>query len=230
MFDEFLKNCRLEDEIKPSEKRVEKNIASLKSLIGREEKNVAKRKFRLKPLIITAVIAIFSGVSLLSVSAAIQENTFNFTIGGSEVEGNFNDYVDSKGYRRVSFEAVLPIDAENYAIIYDVDAPQGENVRVITDDTDTDFMERLRHYIMESRQNSNFEDVQAEDFGLVFKNSEYCLFSWKFGSSGGSGGFGGKFMDTEIIKPNGFHEEFDYDYENGTKKLKQSFFYYVGKD
>lgn len=146
MFDDFLNNCQPEDEINPSEERIEKNIASVKSLIEKEEKDVTKRRFGLKPLIIAAAIAILSGVSLLSVSAAIQETTINFFMGGKEIEGEYYDYVDSKGFRHVTFGAVLPIDAENFAVVYDVDAPQGENVRVITEEADPDFIGKIRQF------------------------------------------------------------------------------------
>ena len=238
MFDEFLKNCKPEDEILPSEARVEKNLASLRSLIEKEEKQVPKRKLGIKPLIIAAAAAILSGVSLLSVSAAIQKTTINFIMGGSEIEGEYYDYVDSEGYRQMSFEAVLPLDEHNYAIIFDVDAPRGENVRVITDETDPDFMERLRSFI-EARHNSpktEPSDPDPKDFGLVLKNSELCKYEWSKNSNGlvGSGGgvLLGEFDRISIAsgKPSGYGEHFTYDHENNTTTLQINFYYYVGKE
>ena len=239
MFDDFLKNCPMEDEIKPSKKRVRKNIAALSSLIETEEKNVTKRKFRLKPLIIAAVIAILSGVSLLSASAAIQANIVNFFMGGEELEGEYSDYVDGKGYRHITFSAVLPMDEENYAIIYDVEAPQGENVRVITDETDPQFMERLHQFI--KARHSYWSDPDGieplpEDFGVHFKDSELCKYEWSEWSGGynfgGGGRLGGEFSYTgaALGKPAGYEERYDYDNENNTKTLTVTFYYYVNKE
>ena len=233
MFEDFLKNCPMEDEIKPSKKRVRKNIAALSSLIETEEKNVTKRKFRLKPLIIAAVIAILSGVSLLSASAAIQANIVNFFMGGEELEGEYSDYVDGKGYRHITFSAVLPMDEENYAIIYDVEAPQGENVRVITDETDPGFMERLRRwrsYLYSPEVNAI--ECEPDDFGLVLKESELCEYELTERTDGyvhgGGGMFGGEFR--ALRKDSEITERYRYDYENNTKTLTVTFYYYVGKE
>ena len=239
MFDDFLKNCPMEDEIKPSDKRIEKNIAALASLIGQEEKSVTKRKFRLKPLIIAAVIAILSGVSLLSASAAIQANIVNFYMGGEELEGEYSDYVDGKGFRHITFSAVLPMDEENYAVIFDVDAPQGENVRVITEETDPDFMRRLRMYneaVHNHWRGLNSIEPKPEDFGLGLKDSELCTYEWAAYSDGfkdgGGGVLGKKFSYTGAAsgKSSGYEERYDYDNENNKKTLTVSFYYYVGKE
>lgn len=244
MFDDFLRNFRPEDEMKPSEKRVEKNIASLKALIGKEEKNVTKRKFRFKPLIVAAVIAIFSGVSLLSASAAIQTYTVDLFMGGREIEGEYSDYVDGKGFRHITFSAVLPMDEENYAIIYDIDAPEGENVRVLTDEQYRDLMEKIRMY--HEANNDHFREygdhpcqhdgIAFEDFGIVLKDSEYCSYEWMERTDeyvqGGGGGFGGEFLHTgaALKGPSENREHYDYDYENNTKTLTMTFYYYVGKE
>lgn len=69
MFDEFLKDCPMNDEIKPSKKRVKKNIAALRSLIETEESTMTKRKFRLKPLIIA--VAVIAGLSVITGAVSI---------------------------------------------------------------------------------------------------------------------------------------------------------------
>lgn len=247
MFEDFLKNCSMEDEIKPSKKRVRKNIAALDSLIETEEKNVTKRKFRLKPLIIAAVIAILSGVSLLSACAAIQETAvrFSFSMGGEEMEGGYSDYVDSRGYRHITFSTVLPMDEENFAVIIDVDAPQGENVRVLTDEPYRDLMEKIRMY--HEANNDHFREygthpcqhdgISFEDFGIVLKDSEFCEYEWsertdEYVQSGG-GGFGGKVMRTgaaALKKSSSGGQYYDYDYENNTKTFTVKYNYYVGKE
>lgn len=227
MFDEFLKNCRMEDEIKPSKKRIGKNIAALRTLVETEENGLTKRKFSSKPLIIAAAIAIVSGVSLLSVSAAIMVTTVSFFMSGEELDGEYFDYVDSGGYRHISFRAVLPIDENNFAIIYDIDAPQGENMRVITDETDPDFMEKLRLYrnTVMGRQ-----EAGTDDFGLVFKDSELCSYRLADESGSFGGTRGGNFMHTVEGKASGYAEEYSYDDLNKTKTFKETFYYYVGKE
>ncbi|MCH5195875.1 MAG: hypothetical protein J1F28_04130 [Oscillospiraceae bacterium] len=159
MFDELLRKYPPKDVIKPSKKCFEKNIAAVLSLIETEENAMTKRKFRLKPLIIAAVITILSLVSLFAVDAAMQGAVVKFFMGGEEIEGEYYDYVDSRGFRHIAFGAVLPIYETNFAIIYDVDAPMGENVRVITDETDPDFMDRLRQ--LKEAQEQYWDDLKA---------------------------------------------------------------------
>lgn len=224
MFDDFLKNCKMEDEINPSEERVEKNFASVMSLIEEEENNMTKPKFRLKPFIIAAFSAIFSVISLFAVIAATESAVLKFFLGEREIEGNYDDYVDRDGYRHITFTAELPIEEGTFAIIYDVDAPRGENVRVITNETDPDFMERIRLY--------REVNVEPENFGLVFKSSELCIYSWAESlSSSGVSFLGGDFTKEGAAfgKPSGYSEEYHYDYENGIKIIKETLYYYVGK-
>ncbi len=272
------------DKIKPSKKRVKKNVAALTSLIGTEESSMTKRKFRLKPLVISAAVVIISTVSLFTVNAATKGAIVNFIMGGEEIEGEYYDYVDKDGFRRVSFGAVMPLYEEKFAIIYDVDAPQGENVRVLAPETDPEFFENLGLYLEaqdkaiekskavwakirawkgEIEKNGDAMDAakqeaieagiidpselpelpKPEDYGFVFKDSELC--SWSYGFidkddpshfSFHDGYFGGEFMRTGAAdgKPHGCGDEESggchYDYENGTKTYKGSFYYYVGKE
>lgn len=207
MFDEFLKNCPMDDKIMPSKKRVRKNAAAVKSLIEKEESSMTKRKFKLKPLIIAAAITIACAASLITVNAATNGAVVNFFLGGEKIEGDYDDYVDRNGYRHISFRATLPVYEENYAVIYDVDAPREEAVRVITDDTDHEFMEKLRQYrkamdnYFDARNawckehNITKKDIEdphfdfdgfdltypePEDFGAACKDNELCLFNLGF--------------------------------------------------
>ena len=254
MFDEFLKNCPMEDEIKPSKERVKNNIDALNSLIETEEGNMTKRGFRLKPLLIAAVMTVIS-LSLVTVSyAATQNSVIHFVMGGRMIEGEYYDYVDKDGFRHISFGAALPIDAEDFAVIYDVDAPKGENVRVITDETDPDFMEKLRLFkaadynVWKGARNAanktgpkseKYTPLKPENFGLVLKDSEICTF--QLYSKGNfeenfeyySRTLDGKFMHTGAAE--GMRSEFrreysNYDYVNRTKTFKITFYYYVGKE
>ncbi len=234
------------DKIKPSKKRVNKNVAALTSLIGTEEDIMTKRRFRLKPLIISAVIAAISMASLITVNAATKGAIVKFFMGGEEFEGECYDYVDEEGYRRMSFDAVLPVYEDSYAIIYDVDAPQGENVRVITEETDPAFMEKLHLYGEErakaseakrSEETGNYDDYLAspspdpEDFGITLKHSEYCVYNLKSGNKYYGGSVGGDFLKTgEDTVKNGLHIKEHTDYDNGTHTYHHTFYYYAGKE
>ncbi len=274
------------DKIKPSKKRVNKNIAALTSLIEEEECIMTKRKFRLKPLVISAAVVIVSMVSLFTVNAATKGAIVNFFMGGEEIEGEYYDYVDKDGFRCVSFGAVLPLYENKYAIIYDVDAPQGENVRMLTPESDPEFFENLGLYreaedksIEKSKAvwakirawKGKFDDrdsyvldavkqeaieagiidpselpekVEPEDYGLVFKDSEICFWTYGFTDKddlsnfdfGAGGTFGGEFMHTGAAKDkpagSGVKEpnERHFDYENGTQTINETFYYYVGKE
>ena len=247
MYDDYLKQFPPKDEIKPSKKRMKKDIAAVLSLIETEEKNVTKRKFRIKPLIIAAVIAILSGVSLLSASAAIQTYTVDFFMGGKELEGEYSDYVDSNGYRHITFSAVLPMDEENFAIICDVDAPQGENVRVLTGEPFNDLMEKLNMYYEANNEHwreygdhqCQHDGIAVEDF-VELKDSEFCEYKWTERTDeyvlSRTGIFGGKVSRTDAAMKKPSYDGidtgiyYDYDYENNTKTLTIKHNYYVGNE
>lgn len=243
MFDEFLKNCPMDDAIKPSRKRVGKNIAAVKLLVEKEESSMTKRRLRLKPLIIAAAIMLASAASLLTANAATKGAIFNFFLGGKNIEGECDDYVDSKGYRHITYEATLPIYATNFAVIYDIDAPSDKAMRVITDETDREFMDKIRRYLESVYQKSDYQTGEPEDFGLVFKESEICIYHVGYLSSdngfySSDGMLGGDFMHTGAAygHPSGFGiDEKDieggefYDWETETKTWRETFYYYVGK-
>ena len=159
MFDEFLKQYPPRNAIKPSKKRAKKDIAAVLSLIEKEECPMTKHKRRLKPLIITAAVIILMLASLFTVNAATEGGMVKFFMGGKEIGGDYIDYVDHKGYRHISFAATLPIYEENFAIIFDVDAPREEAVRVVTDETDPDLMGRIRQY--RDAEEKFFKDLKA---------------------------------------------------------------------
>lgn len=260
----------MEDEIKPSKKRVSNNIDSVRSLIKKEENSMTKRKLRFKPLIIAAIVVAVSALSLVTVNAAPKGIPVKFIMGGEEIEGEYIDYVDGDGFRRISFNAVVPLYEQKYAIICDVDAPQGENVRVITEETDPEFFENLRLYI-EAKDKAS-EEIKAlwrkikalkgeewdeteecvyvrediikeavqlgiidpseepqepkpEDFGLVFKDSEYCAYRYGDNSKTSyqprDGALGGEFMRNVPTKT---------ERVGGGSIFKHSFRYYVGKE
>lgn len=159
MFDDFLKQYPPMYAIKPSKKRAKKDISAVLSLIKKNECPMTKHKRRLKPLIITAVIIIFTLISLFTVNAATEGGVVKFFMGGREIEGDYDDYVDHEGFRHITFSAVLPIDADNFAVIYDVDKPWGENVRVITEEADPEFIGKIRQY--RDAEDKFFEDMKV---------------------------------------------------------------------
>ena len=159
MYDDYLKEFPMMYAITPSKARTRKNIAAVFSLIEKEESPMTKRKRRLKPLIIAAAVMIFMLALVVTVNAATEGGLVKFFMGGKEIGGDYSDYVDHKGYRHISFAATLPIYEENFAIIFDVDAPREEAVRVITDDTDREFMDRIRQY--RDAEEKFFKDLKA---------------------------------------------------------------------
>lgn len=229
---------------------------------------MVKRKLRSKTLLITAVVVIFVLASLVTANAATQGNVVKFFMGGKEVEGDYNDYVDSEGFRHVTFSAVIPIEADNFAVVYDVDKPWGGNVRVITEEVDPEFIQKIRQYRdasdeffkdlkvwyeenniakedmedPDSEFNKTYNSTEAvgrpcpepEDFGLVFKDSEFCSYRFANGSDRLGGFLGGNFMDTD--KPDGKPIKFgsggeiEYNLEAGTKTFKETICYYVGNE
>lgn len=208
-------------------------------LSARAESSVTKRKFRFKPLIIVAAVIITSVVSLLTVNAATQGAVVKFLMGGKEYSGDTYDYVDGDGFRHIGFEVKLPVYEENYAIIYDVDAPQRENVRVITYETDPELMSKIRAYADASFNGG----AEYEDFGIVLKNSELCEYSFgcltQENGRNQSGAFGGEFMRIGAAygRPAGSGSEngafYEWDFEKKVykdmKTLRKSIYYYVGK-
>ncbi len=250
MFEDFFEKCRPADEVKPSKKRVSKNIAAVRSLIDSETEGntMTKRKIRIKPLIIAAAAVAAMTATLFTVNAASGGNLVRFFIGGKEVEGGYRDYVDHDGYRHVMFDAVVPGSAENYAVVFDIDEPDYEKaVRVLTDESDPEFFEKLKTHHKENEQiMSEREALKAAgasedelpeylDLDITFKDSEYCAWEmkdeeWEPGKMHGfGGGMGGRFMNTGSAagKPSSsMHSE--HLNEDGTKTLHFELEYYVG--
>lgn len=199
----------------------------------------AKKRARLKPLMIAAAAVVASAATLFTVNASMEGNLVRFFVGGEEVEGSRRDYVDHDGYRHVSFEAVVPLEFNNYALIVDVDADNDEFVRVFTEDTDPEFLNKVRQYNNAAKLES---DCEPEDFGIVLTDSQELM--WEFFETevnsngvemcyGESGVYSGKFKyqtsphGTTYSSSKGQKDE---DYENNTKTLVLSYVFYVGKD
>lgn len=154
MFDDFLRNCPPEDEIKPSKKRVKKNIAAVRSLIETEDSTMMKRKFRLKPTIIV-VIAIIAGLSVITGAVSIiRQGGFLFDKGHMDGVDFFVMITENAGdapktIEKLCYDNNLPakyklydeyyvIDNEYYSMIY-YDSEAGSGILTIIQATKETF-------------------------------------------------------------------------------------------
>ena len=204
------------DKYEPSgaERLPKQRVKQIKAKVLKLAKRDAGAKhYRLKPVLIAAAIAGTAAASLVTVNAATDGALIKFVLGGEELCGYYNSYVDSEGYRHIKFSAEMPIDADNYAIITDVDAAS-DNVRVLTDIT--------------------LDEVES----MEFSDSEACWYSFTdvpmpLGGTEKDNAWGirgGEFMHIGAAKgmSSGEYEEFSYDYEKGVKYFKATIYYYVG--
>ncbi len=206
------------DKYEPSgaERLPKQRVKQIKSeVLKLAKRDAGAKRYRLKPVLIAAAIAGTAAASLVTVNAATDGALIKFVMGGEELCGYYNSYVDDEGYRRISFSAEMPIDADNYAIITDVDAASN-NVRVLTDIT--------------------LDEVES----MEFSDSETCYYSFTDVpmplENGGTaicnigGDCGGEFLRIGAAEgmPSGESKEFSYDYEKGVKYFKATLYYYVG--
>lgn len=163
-----------------------------KAAVEKTEIRAKKRKTRLKPLMIAAAAIVASTATLFTVNAATGGGLVKFLFNGEEYSGDTSDYVDENGFRHMTFDAVVPVEAESFAIIFDMDEPDREKaVRVLTDDNDPEFLDKLRTHnetnmqIFEERNALKETGVDSaelpdllgfEDFGIVLKDSEICIY------------------------------------------------------
>ena len=219
MFEDFLQSCPMQDEIFPTKKQIRKNISAVNKLISSENSGRRIKKFR--PLFIAA-IALISVLSVfITVSAVLKGEPINFLMGGKNVEGEFYDQINKEGYRNISFRAEIPIDANNFAVIFDIAAKEGENVKVITDETDLEFMNKLR------KRMNIIKDYKIDD-NIQLKDSELVAFELTRPGGSCGGTIGGEFFNSGAAY--GKHSKFveEYEYKETTKILKVTFSYYVG--
>lgn len=115
MFEDFFKRCKPADEVKPSKKRVSKNIAAVRSLIDSETEGISmtetKRKKRIKPLIIAAAAAVV--LLLAGFTAVVRgKHVFSFNSGHS-LEQAFD--LDLKSRELTIPEEFMPQDDEFFS-------------------------------------------------------------------------------------------------------------------
>ncbi len=179
------------------------------------KQGASQKRFSLKPVLIAAAVTVTAAASLVTVNAATRGALVKFVLGGEELCGYYNSYVDSEGYRHINFSAEMPIDADNYVIITDV-AAASDNVKVLTDITVNE---------VESMEFSDSETCwySFTDVPVLLDNGETV-------NGSVSGIRGGEFMHIGAAKgmPSGENKKFSYDFEKGVKYFTGSIYYYVG--
>ena len=112
-----------------------------------------------------SVIAAFALIAVLAVCLSmnaaakkVSGEKVTFSIREQEYQGEFIDEIDSRGNRHIEFISYLPINMSNYAMIIDVDAPVGDNIKII-DDVDT--LDELFGKFSECTQH-NYEVTDSE--------------------------------------------------------------------
>lgn len=174
---------------------------------------------------IFSAIAVFALIVVLavcfSIKAAAAESGEKLTlnVGGRELQGEYIDETNSRGYRHIKFTSYVPIDMLNYAMIINVDAPVGENIKVIDD------AETLDKFgcVAEGVENS-FEVADNEvAFFTRTETADGRTHDW-------GGVQGGEFRATGEAAHKSSDESlnFDYDYENGITRVTYELNYYAG--
>lgn len=118
MLEELLKKCCDEETV--SDKSAE-NIKT--AVLSRIEEEKPMKHFKIKPLIIAAVITATGALSLVTANAATDgavvegiKKTFGFTVNGKEVEGTVTEYTTEDGVTAERYEFDLPEDAVPYGV------------------------------------------------------------------------------------------------------------------
>lgn len=207
-----------------------------------------KRPKYFKPLMMAAAAVVASMATMFTVNAATNGSLVKFLFKGEEYSADTCDYIDEDGFRHVTFDAVVPIEAESFAVIFDVDEPDYEKaVRVLTDESDPEFLEKLRAHeeymqtvveIYELREvgiDAELPEVlQFEDFGIVLKDSEICIYEVMVGKASEDGySHHGAFMTAaHAAKRNvGTRSVVNFvNVEDGTRTIHEEIEYYVGLD
>lgn len=173
MFEEFFARCKPTDKMKPSKKRVSKNIAAVRSLIETEGISMTetKRKIRIKPLIIAAAAvavlllagfttAVVKGKHVFSFNNEnSMEQGFDLTLEPRELtipeefkpqngENFFSDNVDMPPRELLEKFGITPPFNDNFTDIADYKA--NVSIRSFDDDTNVSFLYNLYNKSVDS--------------------------------------------------------------------------------
>ena len=80
-----------------------------------------------------ALIVVLAVCFSMKAAAKVSGEELTFSIRGQEYRGEFIDETNRHGNRHVEVISYLPIDTSNYAMIVDLDAPVGDNIKIIDD-------------------------------------------------------------------------------------------------
>lgn len=130
MLEKILKQCY--DEENPAvENKSAENIKT--AVLSRIEEEKPMKHFKIKPLIIAAVITATGALSLVTANAATDgavmegiKKTFGFTVNGKEMEGTVTEYAVGDDGKVTEVEVELPDDS----------APNGITITIEGDDVD----------------------------------------------------------------------------------------------
>lgn len=182
--------------------------------------------------IIFSAIAVFSVIAVLAVcfsikgAAAVSGEKLTFSVRGQELQGEYIDEINSRGYRHIEFISYVPTDMSDYAVIINVDAPVGENIKVIDDEKTLDKF-------------GCPADGAENDFEVA--DNEICYFTRSETMSANEdpadsvnhdwGGIrGGRFLSSgkAAHKSSDRSVNYDYDCDNGMTRVTCEMNYYVG--
>lgn len=96
------------------------------------------KKFFFSTVVVFALIAVLAVCLPKNATAKVNGEKVTFSIRGQEYQGEFSDEIDSRGNHHIEFISYLPINMSNYAVVVDVDAPVGDNIKIIDDDETLD--------------------------------------------------------------------------------------------
>lgn len=173
MFEEFFARCKPTDKMKPSKKRVSKNIAAVRSLIETEGISMTetKRKIKIKPLIIaaaTVAVLLLAGFTTAVVKGKhvfsfnnenSMEQGFDLTLEPRELtipeefkpqngENFFSDNVDMPPRELLEKFGITPPFNDNFTDIADYKA--NVSIRSFDDDTNVSFLYNLYNKSVDS--------------------------------------------------------------------------------
>lgn len=74
----------------------------------------------------------------LNAAATVNSEELTLRIHGREIQGEYIDEIDCRGYRHIKLISNIPNDMSDHAVLINVDAPVGENIRVIDDEETLD--------------------------------------------------------------------------------------------
>lgn len=183
---------------------------------------------------IFSAIAVFALIAVLAVcfsinaSAAVSGEKLTFSIRGQEMQGEYIDEINSRGYRHIEFISYVPIDMSNYAVIINVDAPFGKNIRVIDDEETLEKFGNHEKGVENSFEVADNEICYFERKEVYVKENSADDWVHEWG-----GTRGGEFLRTGKAPFNCFNNtvqsiDYDYDYDNGIMRVTFKMNYYVG--